>query len=52
MVTPCAQVYSHIVKAASDKKEMRDGAAFKMMPFECSSNGPPLHRTALCSLGA
>jgi len=33
------QSYLHIVKAAIEKKEVRDGAAFKMMPFECSSNG-------------
>ena len=38
-----AQVYLEIVKAAIEKKELRDGTAFKMMPFECSSNGlPPL----------
>merc|ERR1719460_1481926 len=33
------QVYLEIVKAAIEKKELRDGTAFKMMPFECSSNG-------------
>ena len=37
----CAQTYLQIVKAAIEKKEVRDGAAFKMMPFECSSNGLP-----------
>ena len=27
------------VKRMSERKELRDGTAFKMMPFECSTNG-------------
>jgi len=33
------QVYLNTIKAMSEKKELKDGNAFKMMPFECSSNG-------------
>ena len=31
--------YGVEIKRMSDKKETRDGTSFKMMPFECSSNG-------------
>jgi len=31
--------YLHEIKQMADKKEAADGGAFKMMPFECSSNG-------------
>ena len=31
--------YGVEVKRMGEKKEARDGTSFKMMPFECSSNG-------------
>ena len=33
------QSYLNTIKVMSEKKELKDGANFKMMPFECSSNG-------------
>ena len=31
--------YGVEIKRMGEKKEARDGTSFKMMPFECSSNG-------------
>ena len=33
--------YGAEIKRMSERKEARDGSSFKMMPFECSSNGMP-----------